>query len=459
MKTGAKTLTLISWNIENFKKNLFSLKTFTDLHKPDLVFISEPQIFQSELQHCMNYFSGEYSSSLNSEDFHNPELALFKTKAKGGTLVMWRNCLSPFITVIPVDTPAFLPVLLEVPNFLPSIHIALYLPTAGREAQYLQELSELKVCVEALQHRFPNSPLFIRGDANSSRTNNSRNLLLTTFCKEYNLNRVPVGHNTYHHFMGQGKSDSELDVLLYSNIIGVEESLLTLHCKHDHFLLDSHHDLLVSTCSLPAHQPPEKDKSRNITAPKIRNNRQKVTWLENGIPKYKELIEPFLPEIQRRWLDPSSPSSFSVLIQATNYLMNEIAANTNKVRALSAIPKTESEKVPKLIRKYHNKLAKANSKLKRIDRSTKEYQEASLQLKDVRRELRREIRLTRMNKNIIRDSCLSNFCKDSSQFHSSARHTKKTAVNISELKVNDKVYKDENVCDGFYDSISTLKDS
>ena len=198
---------MISWNIENFKKNLFSLKNFTDLHRPDLIFISEPQIFQSDLQNCMTYFYGDYSSSLNSEDFHNPDLALSKTKAKGGTLVMWKNYLSPFITIIPVDTPAFLPVLLTIPHFLPSIHIALYLPTAGKETQYVHELSELKVCVEALQQRFPNSPVFIRGDANSSKTNNSRNLLFTAFCQEYNLNRVPIGHNTYHHFLGQGKSD------------------------------------------------------------------------------------------------------------------------------------------------------------------------------------------------------------------------------------------------------------
>ena len=37
MLTHLKTLTLIPRNIENFKKNMFSLKTFTDLHKPDLV--------------------------------------------------------------------------------------------------------------------------------------------------------------------------------------------------------------------------------------------------------------------------------------------------------------------------------------------------------------------------------------------------------------------------------------
>ena len=458
MKTGAKIFTLISWNIENFKKNLFSLKSFTDLYKPDLVFISEPQIFQSDLQHCMTYFCGDYSSSLNSEDFHSPDLALYKTKAKGGTLVMWRNFLSPFITILPVDTPAFLPVLLAIPHLLPSIHIALYLPTAGKEAQYVHELSELKVCVEALQQRFPNSPVFVRGDANSSKTNNSRNLLFTAFCHEYNLIRVPIGHNTYHHFMGQGKSDSELDVLLYSRISGVEEHLLAIHCKHDHPLVDSHHDLLVSTCSLPAYQQPEIDMSKNITAPKIDNNRQKVTWLENGILKYKELIEPLLPDIQSRWNDPLTPSSFSVLIQTTNYLMNEVAATTNKVTALTSTSKSQSEGVPHIVRKYQNMLAKANSKVKQTDRGTTGYQDACLQLKTIRKVYRRLIRLTRMHRSILRDSQLSNYCSDSSQFHSSARRNKNNnVVSINELKVNDKVYKDKNVCDGFYDSISTLK--
>ena len=124
------------------------------MYNPHLVFLSEPQIFQSDLSHCMDYFHGEYSFTLNSEDSHDPDLALLKTKSKGGTLAMWRQSLDPFLTIIPVDTSALLPVLLEVPNFQPSIHIGLYLPTAGNETEYLMELDDLEI---------PNSSNFYQG--------------------------------------------------------------------------------------------------------------------------------------------------------------------------------------------------------------------------------------------------------------------------------------------------------
>ena len=201
------------------------------MYIPHLVFLSEPQIFQSDLSTCMDYFRGEYSFTLNSEDSNDPDIALLKTKSKGGTLAMWRQSLDPFVTIIHVDTSALLPVLLEVPNFQPSIHIGLYLPTAGKETEYLMELSKLSVLLDDLDKRFPTAAIFIRGDANSSQSNQNRHALLTSFCQNHMFNRVTLGHNTYHHFMGAGKSDSELDVLLYSSQSCVREDVLCIECK------------------------------------------------------------------------------------------------------------------------------------------------------------------------------------------------------------------------------------
>ena len=37
-------------------------------------------------QSHMDYFKGEYSSSLNSEDLYDPDLPMVSARAKGGTL-------------------------------------------------------------------------------------------------------------------------------------------------------------------------------------------------------------------------------------------------------------------------------------------------------------------------------------------------------------------------------------
>ena len=99
------------------KRNIFNLKAFTDLHKPQLLFLSEPQMFQSDLPAATRYFQGEYTTILNSEDLHNPDLALSTARAKGGTMVMWQKDLDPYITVHLSDSSAFLPIVLQIPGF------------------------------------------------------------------------------------------------------------------------------------------------------------------------------------------------------------------------------------------------------------------------------------------------------------------------------------------------------
>ena len=77
------TLISLSWNIEGLKRNLHSLKNIIEnASSPDLIFLSETHIFCSDLMYCMSYFKGEYCSESNSEDRHNPEIAMSKTKVK-----------------------------------------------------------------------------------------------------------------------------------------------------------------------------------------------------------------------------------------------------------------------------------------------------------------------------------------------------------------------------------------
>ena len=126
------------------KRNLFNLRSLTDLLQPQMVFISEPQLFQADLPSISKYFKGEYSMFLNSEDLHFPELSLSSSRAKGGTMIMWCKDLDPYITVHPTSSPAFLPVTLDIPGWTPMIHVSSYLPTAGKETEYFTDLAAMK---------------------------------------------------------------------------------------------------------------------------------------------------------------------------------------------------------------------------------------------------------------------------------------------------------------------------
>ena len=167
------------------------------------------------------------------------------------------------------NSSSFLPIILELPNCTVSIHIALYLPTAGQDSQYLAEIAKLRITLDDLLLKFPSSIVFLRGDANSSAKNTFRSTIFSAFCKDYNLTRTHINHMTYHHFLGGGEYDSDLDVLLYSSLPGVQEDLNSIHCKLMEPAVDSCHDILVSTATLPHQAQKQIDKSENVTAPKI----------------------------------------------------------------------------------------------------------------------------------------------------------------------------------------------
>ena len=155
----------MSWNIEGFRRNQMNLKHFCDQYNPSLISLSEPQAFQCDIALHTQPFSGEYCFLLNSEETNNPDLAMESPKAHGGTMMMWKVDLDPFITPLPTLSPAFLPVYLKIPGFSPSIHVALYLPTSGKDSEFVSALSQLGLFLEevAATHQ---CPVYIRGDAN-----------------------------------------------------------------------------------------------------------------------------------------------------------------------------------------------------------------------------------------------------------------------------------------------------
>ena len=141
-------LSCLSWNVEGFRRNYLNLKHFFDHFQPQMVFLSEPQLYNCDMTLLASPFRGKYSFLLNSEEASNPELALDCLKARGGTMIMWRTELDPYVIPLPPPSPSFLPVLLKMPGYTPSIHIAPYLPTSCRDPDFVSALSLLDVFID-----------------------------------------------------------------------------------------------------------------------------------------------------------------------------------------------------------------------------------------------------------------------------------------------------------------------
>ena len=408
----------------------------------------------------MDVFSTRYCHSLNSSDLSDPDLPLVTTKAFGGTMAMWRKEYDPFVTVHQSPTSSILPLVFDHPDLRPSVHLTIYLPTAGREAEFVDALAHLANIIDEMKEIHPNALLFIRGDANVNPANKTRSPQLDHFCKSIGLNFLDLHHPTYHHFTGNGISDSQLDIILTNS--PDSEKLEAIHCKNENPLIFSHHDLILSSFKLPS-LIRTKDQAKNITAPRVPNDRTKITWSTEGIAAYKQLVSSHLPLLRSQWSEPSSSSSFSVLLSSTNSILSMASAFTNKSTSLNKALEPPPVKKPHAVSRSHNLLLSANRSLKRTlansSASSKSIASARNLVTQRRKSHRRLVRSIRSDYNIRRDQKLhSILTSNPSSVHRSLRSLKSSrASQIQKLTVGNKIYTNNDVPDGFFDSLTALK--
>ena len=427
------------------KDTLFSFST-------ELIFLSEPQIFQSDIDNVMRHVQGRYCYFLNSDDLHDSELAMIKNRSMGGTLLMWTKALDPYVTIHTVSTCSYTPLILQLPGYQVSIHIALYLPTSGRDLEFVSELSNLRICVDELQELYPDSTIFIRGDSNVNKNNKNRVLLLKQFLELFSLSCVKIEHNTYHHFVGQGLYDSNIDVLLHSE--HSREEVVSILCQHDYPAIQSHHDIILSKCFLSA-TPYRKNNEGLLTAPRIPNNREKINWTPEGSVRYEDQVQSQLRKIRETWCYPSCKASMSILLQMTNFVLSKAASSTNKAVNLSNKQGPRSCHTPRPIQKAKQRMNREHKKWK----TTKLSNTIKNTFQAAQKSYKHTVRSGRLEEDVNRDktlfsilgenpSCIYGYIKSSRA---------KGITSIDKLTVGDKVYIGDKVPDGFYDSMTALK--
>ena len=113
-----------------------------------------------------------------------------------------------------------------------------------------------------------NYPLiFIRGDGNCNPKNIPWSQVWQHFMHEYGLHRVIITHPTYHHFVGGGLFDSNIDIIVHTVADQVYEKVTAIICRNDRPDISSHHDIIMSEFTLP-HQPPPLQQPDLIVAPR-----------------------------------------------------------------------------------------------------------------------------------------------------------------------------------------------
>ena len=450
-----RTIDILTWNCENIKNTIYCLNDFLQYYCVQLAFLSEPNIFQSDLLPTIDQIKGGYTHFLNSDDIYDPELPMVQNRMVGGTLVLWKTCLDPYVTIHQPTTSSHTALILKLPEHQITIHVCIYLPTSGKEHDFVTELTNLHLTLVELSELYPCAAFFIRGDSNVNTKNMKRVHLLSQITEYFNLASVHISHPTYHHFTGGGQYDSNINVLLYSRDKGASEVLIDVICKKENPSMLSHHDILLSQCIIPATPKSTKDCENLIVGPRITNTRLKCIWNTEGVAKYMECIGPILSELRSTWLVPDSPASMSVLLQMTHHVLINTASVTNKSRSLATKPLMKPSKTPKVIRIAAKRLNRAHRQLRTSSCPDTAQHNYSCALKAYRR----AVRTVKLHDNKIRDEKLISILTDNpAALYSFIRSTKKAnTTSIDKLTVGKKVYLENKVADGFYDAMTALK--
>ena len=156
-----------------------------DLFQPEFIFLNETLIFQFEAKAATDLLHGDYDYVLSSDDSSDPELPSIKSKSYGGTMILWKRSLCEFISVLSSPSSSFSAIIFRPPLSPPSLQVSLYLPTSGKEAEFIEEVSKLRIFVEDLMIKHPDLNIFIRGDSNVNSNHTKTKPTVTSLATDF----------------------------------------------------------------------------------------------------------------------------------------------------------------------------------------------------------------------------------------------------------------------------------
>ena len=225
--------------------------------------------------------------------------------------------------------------------------------------------------------------------------------------------------------------------------------------------MQSHHDILISQCKIPEPITENPLDQPLPVAPKIENTRVKIKWTDDGISAYQEILGQNLDQLADRWLDNDSATSISVLFATANAILDLAARSSNKFIDLSKTFKPKSKPNHDLLNLRKNVIDahKAKKNLEHMQPcNEKNIEIATENLRQARSTYSRALRRVQHETETKLDLDLMNdLAQQPNVVYKSIKNKHAARSSVSTLKVGDKVFSDKLVPDGFFMSLSDLK--
>ena len=143
-----------------------------------------------------------YNFLTTSDDMFTPteDLLLSPGPVWHGSAIGWPTDIDKYITKHEINNPRFCGVKHEdIENNFSILAYSVYLPTAGRDEEFLEVLSALTADLE--QHLTPHSTIIIGCDSNQSeKSSKRRTRAMNNFLEHFKLSPILTGEApTFHH--------------------------------------------------------------------------------------------------------------------------------------------------------------------------------------------------------------------------------------------------------------------
>ena len=102
----------------------------------------------------------------------------------------------------------------------------------------MEEITKLKTFLDDQLDTHPQLLIFLRGDSNVNNNNKDRVKIVGNFLRSLKLVSIPISHKTYHHFLGGGLFDSNIDIIAQTKHEEINEEISNIRCSSYCYIFD-----------------------------------------------------------------------------------------------------------------------------------------------------------------------------------------------------------------------------
>ena len=296
---------MMSFNLEGFRRNCQYLSHLLSTSKPSIVFLQEIWLSCSAIN-TINNLHPDYSFKIATPDmFHHPEDLLSSSDHNWhGAAIGWNNSISASIQPVESTWDRFVGVKMSLSQGS-LLLLSLYAPTAGRDDEFLETISNLTVYVN--ENSNSGAKIIIGADSNcSAKSSQRRQQAWADFCELHELSCYAPPDPSFHH--NNGTSDSYIDMFVASS--GLEVGQISQLCTLENSLNLSSHDPIETSINVPMVESKRECFENTYT----NFNRKKVVWNEYKLQEYQYLAGQALSRSLTYWNTPECLPLLSSLL-------------------------------------------------------------------------------------------------------------------------------------------------